>query len=81
MLREELRNLKQRQLRYFTLSVAGSSLLFGLAESLPKGGKFGPVVLMAPLVILLPCWWTFFDKATTITRLVGYLRICELSFP
>ena len=76
LLREELRQLKQCQLRYFVLSVGGSGLLFGLYEALP-GGTVRELTLMAPLAILLPCWWTFFDKATTITRLVGYLRFCE----
>ena len=27
--------------------------------------------------MLLPSWWIFFDKATTITRIVGYYRILE----
>jgi hypothetical protein len=30
-----------------------------------------------PLVVLIPCWWGFFDKAKTITRIVGYIRILE----
>ncbi len=27
--------------------------------------------------MLLPFWWVFFDKATTITRIVGYCRVLE----
>jgi hypothetical protein len=27
--------------------------------------------------VLIPSWWIFFDKATTITRVVGYYRILE----
>jgi hypothetical protein len=27
--------------------------------------------------VILPCWWIFFDKSTTITRIVGYLKLLE----
>jgi hypothetical protein len=33
--------------------------------------------LSAPLLIVLPCWWIFFDKATTISRIVSYKRLLE----
>lgn len=35
------------------------------------------LLLLAPLIVILPCWWIFFDKATTISRNVGYARIIE----
>lgn len=35
------------------------------------------VTLLAPLVVLLPAWVVFFDKATTVSRIVGYVRCLE----
>lgn len=76
IVREELRDLKKCQVNYFVLSVTGTAALLGLAAAphklLPGGAGY-----LTPLVILLPCWFIFFDKATTITRNVGYTRILE----
>lgn len=75
-LREELRQLKQCQLQYFTLSVTGTAALLGYGASQGEG-LIGALAVLAPLAIVLPCWWIFFDKATTITRIVGYYRVIE----
>ncbi len=75
MLRVELQELKRCQLQYFTLSVSGTGALLGVSklfDKAPTGGFF-----LIPLVIVLPCWWIFFDKATTITRIVAYTRHLE----
>ncbi len=73
-LREELHNLKKCQLTYFTFSITVTGVvLLGLAGKWTDDG----LTYIAPLVVLLPCWWIFFDKATTITRLVGYYRVLE----
>lgn len=77
ILRTELQELKKCQLQYFLLSVAGAGAVFGLSDAIPLSHGAKSAVLFAPLVILIPCWWTFFDKATTITRLVGYMRFLE----
>lgn len=76
-LRDELRHLKLCQLNYFTVSVTATGALLGL------GSKFGQqpspsTLLFVPLLIVLPCWWIFFDKASTITRLVGYMNVLDL---
>jgi len=47
----------------------------------PTGGRkdlavVGSVALL-PLVIILPAWWVFFDKAVSVTRMASYLRITE----
>jgi hypothetical protein len=39
--------------------------------------KLFEYIYLLPLIIVLPSWWIFFDKATTITRIVGYYRIVE----
>jgi hypothetical protein len=73
-LRLEIQELKKCQLQYFISSVAGTGIIFGLIDK-PTDGK--ELFFLAPLIILIPCWWTFFDKATTITRLVGYTMCLE----
>jgi hypothetical protein len=73
-LRSELQFLKNCQVRYFILSITASSLVVGFGEKLVEGNKS---VYLAPLLVILPCWWIFFDKATTISRIVAYLRILE----
>lgn len=76
MLRNELLELKNCQVRYFSLSVAATGVLISLGIKL--GSQSSPSSFyLAPLVIILPCWWIFFDKATTITRIVGYCRLLE----
>ena len=73
-LRQELRHLKDCQVRYFLLSLVASITAFGLAS---RADNHTPQLYLAPLVVILPCWWTFFDKASSITRIVGYYRILE----
>lgn len=75
-LREDLRELKKCQVQYFSLSITGTGGILGLAAILNSSPLKG-LALLAPLVIILPCWLIFFDKATTITRTVGYQRILE----
>jgi hypothetical protein len=79
MLRDERRQLKGCQLQYFTFSVAGTAGIFGWAATCGErtAAAVPGLAFLAPLVILLPCWWIFFDKATTITRIVGYYRVVE----
>jgi len=76
ILRRELQDLKNCQVRYFSLSIAATGVLFGLGSDLFM--ENAPTILfLVPLIIILPCWWIFFDKATTITRIVGYTRLLE----
>jgi len=75
-LRADIRDLKRCQVQYFTLSITGTGGILGLAGIL-KGPTLEGAVLLAPLAIILPCWLIFFDKATTITRIVGYQRVLE----
>lgn len=78
-LRDELRDLKRCQLQYASLSVVGTGGIIGIAATLAEHAdpnSFG-MAFLAPLVIVLPCWLIFFDKATTITRIVGFVRLLE----
>lgn len=74
MLRQELHDLKECQVRFLTFSVTVTGALFGLAVTLAPAV---PASFLLPLTVLIPSWWIFFDKATTITRIVGYYRILE----
>jgi len=81
-LRGELVHLKDCQVKFLTFSVTAtavilgiigrSSLIFSTGSNVPIGGMW-----LIPLAVLLPAWWIFFDKATTITRIVGYFRLLE----
>jgi hypothetical protein len=74
-LRAELQELKRCQLGYFLTAVAGGGAILALGDGFPLSEETKISVFFAPLAIVIPCWLTFFDKATTITRLVGYIRV------
>jgi hypothetical protein len=78
-LRSELQQLKNCQLRYFTLSVTGSGIILSIVSSIIRMNLQTELMfaILSPLAIVIPCWWIFFDKATTITRLTGYYQILE----
>lgn len=72
-LRAEAQELKRCQLQYFLLSVGGAGAVFAFGGS--DHAEFEMLSSLSALAIVIPCWWTFFDKATTLTRLVGYTRV------
>lgn len=75
-LRKELEFLKGCQVRYFVLSVTTTGAVVGLASRLAATPP-DAVLYLAPLLVTLPCWWIFFDKGTTISRIVAYVRVLE----
>jgi hypothetical protein len=76
-LRKELQFLKECQFKYFSLAVTISGLIVGVADKFNTSTQDDRGVLLAPLLVVLPCWYIFFDKATTITRMVAYLVVLE----
>jgi hypothetical protein len=76
-LRDELHSLKSCQITFLTTSVTATGALLGIAVSLKQSFDNPGMIFLFPLVILIPSWWIFFDKATTITRIIGYYRILE----
>jgi hypothetical protein len=50
--------------------------MLGLLAALVKS-PLPSAVYLYPLCVLLPSWMVFFDKATTIARIVGYYRVIE----
>jgi len=75
-LRDELKFLKNCQVGYFTLSVGAGGAVLAFADNVSCNPSFSSVYL-APLLVIIPCWAVFFDKSTTITRIVAYLRLTE----
>jgi hypothetical protein len=76
MVRQELRDLKRCQVQYFILSISATAAILGFGKDVAND-IWGGLTPLAALIVLLPCWWIFFDKATTITRNVGYACIIE----
>jgi hypothetical protein len=59
------------------LGFFGKNYTLQNSNFLPGTNVSSGLIWLLPLVVLLPAWWIFFDKATTITRVVGYFRILE----
>ena len=75
LLKAELQSLKSCQVQYFSFGITATGVIFGLAE---KSSTQSPgVIYLIPILILVPLWSVFFDKAASVTRIVGYIRILE----
>lgn len=84
LLRDELKNLKECQTKYVALAVASVgaifSYLFGNSENLIQYDTINFTIYstyLIPLVVVLPMSCIFFNKAVTITRIVGYYQVLE----
>lgn len=82
MLRAELHDLKACQIRLLTLGVTASGAIIGLGTGMDSTGILAQVhllwlVFLSPLLLLLPFWRLFFDKAMTVSRIIGYQRVLE----
>jgi hypothetical protein len=76
ILREEIRDLKHCQVQYFTLSVTATCAILGFGSTL-NNAEMRWLAMLSPLSLLLPCWVIFFDKATGISRILGYQSVLE----
>jgi hypothetical protein len=79
-LREELRDLKGYQFKLLSLAATITGFLLSLTRLRLESGVAaapGSLLYLLPLIVILPSWCIFFDKARTITRIVGYYRIAE----
>lgn len=82
LVREELRELKTCQITFLSISITATALILSVsnkfqstdASNIPHIPSF---VFLTPLIILIPAGIVFFDKAVTISRAVGYVRILE----
>lgn len=77
-LRDELHNLKKCQVTFFTASITATGVILTVAAKI--NSDLAGIVYLFPLSVLIPSWVVFLDKATTITRIVGYYRVLENFF-
>ena len=76
LLKSELQSLKDCQVKYFSFTITGTGIIFGVAEKFGEG-KANGLIYLIPLLLIIPLWSIFFDKASSITRIVGYMRVIE----
>jgi hypothetical protein len=79
-LREELRDLKGYQFRLIGIAVVITGFLLSLTQFRVDSKTLtitAPLLYLLPLIIVIPSWFIFFDKARTVTRIVGYCRHLE----
>jgi hypothetical protein len=81
LLKTELQSLKHCQVQYFSFGITATGVLFGLGVKMGDGatasGATAGLLYLIPLLVIIPLWSIFFDKASSITRIVGYLRVLE----
>jgi len=75
-LRAELGHLKTCQTSLMVFTSTGTGIFFGLV-----GSSNPPIpvayIMLFPLFFLLPLWIIFYDKARSIARIIGFLRLQE----
>src|SRR3989338_7497077 len=80
-LRRGLEQLKDCQFKLFTFSIMTTGVILGWAgryrDSVSSREFTSEGMWLIPLVVLLPSWWIFFNKARTIACIIGYCRIIE----
>lgn len=92
LLREEMRELKECQTKYVSLAVTASGAIFAYlipnlvemfnfnvnsaSSSVEVPFHINPIFLV-PLIIIFPISCIFFNKATTLYRIVGYYQVLE----
>jgi hypothetical protein len=73
-LRNELIHLKSFQIRIITFGLTGAGIFLGLIKEFGPSPQF---CYFLPLIMVLPFWFIFFEKARTIARNIGFIRIQE----
>jgi hypothetical protein len=73
-LRSELIHLKSFQIRIITFGITGAGIFLGLIKEFGNSPQYS---FFLPLAILFPFWIIFFEKARTISRNIGFIRIQE----
>lgn len=73
ILKDDLFHLKDCQIKFIAFAVTSTGLLLSfIAKEDPSS-----IFYLIPLIILLPAWCVFSDKAVTLTRILGYYTILE----
>ena len=76
MIKDELRHLKECQVNFVIYAATLTGLLLGLIFKIGSENSYS-MLSLSPLIIIIPYWWIYFDKATTVTRASAYCRIIE----
>lgn len=76
-LRMELGTLKTCQNAAIAVGLTGPSIVLALLRDTFSSDLIC-ILVYVPLIILFPFWLIFFDKARTIARIVGFVRLQEL---
>ena len=73
-------HLKNCQTTYVQLGATATTLVAGFVA---KNGTDGSpsLAFLTPVLIVLPCWLIFFEKAKSISRIVGFLLWCDTRGP
>jgi hypothetical protein len=73
----ELVQLKTCQNQIIVIALAGAGVMLGLVNSQANPDNplcnYLPFYFLSPLLILLPLWVIFYDKARTISRIIGFV--------
>jgi hypothetical protein len=82
LVREELTQLKTCQITFLSISITATALILSVSNKFQTTGWVSDqfvssLIFLTPLVILIPAGIIFFDKALTVSRAVGYIRILE----
>jgi hypothetical protein len=72
----ELVQLKACQNQIILIALAGAGVMLGLAKD-QTNSLLLPFYFLLPLLILLPLWVIYFEKARTISRIIGFIQLQE----
>jgi hypothetical protein len=73
LMKDDLFHLKDCQIKFIAFAVTATGFLLSILAN----GKSSEAFYLIPLIILLPGWCVFFDKAVTLARMLGYYTILE----
>jgi hypothetical protein len=79
MLGDERRHLEETQLKYLSMCIAATALLFAYAATSlkPENGVIISLTFIVPIFLIIPVWIMFLKKAQRLTYLAGYEQIIE----
>lgn len=76
---DERRHLEETQLKYLSMSIAATALLFAYAATSlkPENSLIISLTFIVPIFLIVPVWVMFLKKAQRLTYLAGYEQIIE----
>jgi hypothetical protein len=79
LLGDERRHLEETQLKYLSMSIAATALLFAYAATSlkPENNLIISLTFIVPIFLIIPVWIMFLKKAQRLTYLAGYEQLIE----